>query len=387
MGLIKRKTENKKTIPVQTAVSSKYYSHPFYELEAYTPLKTGEHRLYKTLREAIPVIDAAINKTVRLIGDFEVECETNKTTKELNNFLENVQVGSSTKGACCFVGEYLEQLLTFGTAVAEIVPNKTGTDIKALYQADLEYIHLSTKDDPLNVTVYKKNAVGAIEVLKYQQLLMVSALHPEPGKIYGNSILKGLPFVSSIFLKIINAVGKNWDRVGNVRFAVNYKPNADGSDGIYTKERAMQIASEWSKTMREENGVSDFVCVGDVDIKVIGADNQILDCQVPARLMLEQIISKLSIPPFLLGLSWSSTERMSSQQVDILTSELEYYRHILNPVISKICNMWLRLHGYNDSFKINWNNINLQDEVELANARLTNAQAKALEEELQEVKN
>ena len=57
--------------------------------------------------------------------------------------------------------------------------------------------------------------------------------------------------------------------------------------------------------------VRDFVAVGDVDIKVIGADNQIIDTEIPVRQLLEQIVAKLSVPPFLLGLTWSSTERMS----------------------------------------------------------------------------
>ena len=38
--------------------------------------------------------------------------------------------------------------------------------------------------------------------------------------------------------------------------------------------------------------------------------------------MTEQIVSRLGIPPFMLGLSWSSTERMSSEQSDMLTSEI-----------------------------------------------------------------
>lgn len=64
------------------------------------------------------------------------------------------------------------------------------------------------------------------------------------------------------------------------------------------------------------------MAVGDVSIKVIGADNQWIDTEVPVRQMLEQIVAKLSIPPFMLGLSWSTTERMSKQQADGLTSEL-----------------------------------------------------------------
>ena len=123
----------------------------------------------------------------------------------------------------------------------------------------------------------------------------------------------------------------------------------------------------------------DFISVGDVNIKAIGADNQIPDSQIPARLLLEQIVAKLSVPPFLLGLSWSTTEHMSSQQADILTSELEYYRRILEVPIRKICTTYLHFEGLDDRFTIEWDNINLQDEVELARARLYNAQAENLE--------
>ena len=102
------------------------------------------------------------------------------------------------------------------------------------------------------------------------------------------------------------------------------------------------------------------------------------------RQMLEEIVAKMGIPPFLLGLSWSSTERMSSQQADILTSELEAYRRLLNPVIEKICKLWMQLHGMEPRFTIEWDTITLQDAVDLANARLMNAQAAQIEEGLKE---
>lgn len=72
----------------------------------------------------------------------------------------------------------------------------------------------------------------------------------------------------------------------------------------------------------------------------------------------------------------STTERMSAQQADILTSELEAYRRILNPVIGKVCSLWLRLHGYSPEHTVVWDDINLQDAVELSNARLLEARAK-----------
>ena len=91
------------------------------------------------------------------------------------------------------------------------------------------------------------------------------------------------------------------------------------------------------------------------------------------------MISKLSIPPFLLGLNWSSTERMSSQQADILTSELEYYRRLMTPILRRIGLTFLRLNGIDSDISVEWANINLQDEEALAKARLYNAQAKQLE--------
>ena len=82
------------------------------------------------------------------------------------------------------------------------------------------------------------------------------------------------------------------------------------------------------------------------------------------------------IPPFMLGLSWNSTERMSSQQADIMTSEIAAHRRSLEPVVRKICSLWLRMHGYSCPFELEWEAVNLQDKVELARAALYAAQAK-----------
>ena len=125
-----------------------------------------------------------------------------------------------------------------------------------------------------------------------------------------------------------------------------------------------------------KNGsVRDFVAVGDVEIKVIGADSQVLDSEVPVRQILEQLISRTGIPPFMLGLNWSSTERMSAQQADLMISELSAIRRCINPVIEKLCDLWLRMHGYDCKFEVHWDEINLQDEVEESKAKLYAAQA------------
>ena len=96
----------------------------------------------------------------------------------------------------------------------------------------------------------------------------------------------------------------------------------------------------------------------------------------------EQIVAKLGLPPFLLGLSWSSTERMSSQQSDLLTGELESYRRLLTPVLAKIAGLYLRSQGFAPEVAVEWAPISLQDETEEATARLTRAKAEELERKL-----
>ena len=43
-------------------------SHPFGELDRYIPLKGGEERLYRAIREGVPIVDAALWKLIRLCG-------------------------------------------------------------------------------------------------------------------------------------------------------------------------------------------------------------------------------------------------------------------------------------------------------------------------------
>ena len=117
-----------------------------------------------------------------------------------------------------------------------------------------------------------------------------------------------------------------------------------------------------------DGSVRDFVAVGDVDIKVIVADNQILDSSVPIRQILEQLVSKTGIPPFMLGLNWSSTERMSAQQADLLTTEMTAIRRAITPAVERVCRLWLRMHGYGWPCQVVWDDINLQDLLEEAKA-------------------
>lgn len=337
-----------------------------------------EKELYDRLRFAVPVIDAAIMKIIRLVGGFRVVCSDERFQDDLENFLHNVPVGLTGRSVGCFADNFLDSMLTYGSAVAEIVHDNAEKRIAGIWIGDVSEIRVENGGSPFVRNYMVKAPDGTRHRIAHPERILYASLTG------GRSLLRGLPALSSILLRIYQCIGQNYDRVGNVRYAVTYKPPSGSGDMMYSRERAQQIAREWADGMNcaKYGQVKDFIAVGDVDIKVIGAENQLIDTNIPVRQLLEQLIAKLSIPPFLLGLNWSSTERMSSQQADILTSELEYYRRLLTPVICEVASAYLCSVGADCSCRIEWDNINLQDETALAEARLKNAQAMEIENRL-----
>lgn len=374
--------KQKKGKPAAPVVQVRQSStHPFGELDRYIPLKGGEENLYRTIREGVPIIDAAIWKLVRLCGGVLIRCADPKAQTGMDHFLHTVNTGWGQRGMESFLDRYLDDLFTCGRGLGEIVLTPDGRDIAAVLCADPAQVEAREGDSPMDFRLCIRKD-GQMQELPWQDLLLFTPFQPTGDSPCGVSMLRSMPFLAGVLLKIYQAIGQNWERAGNLRFAVVCKP-APGEEA-FAQERCNEIAQEWSAAMQagKEGIIRDFVAVGDMDIHVIGADGPILDSQVPVRQILEQLVSRTGIPPFMLGLSWSSTERMSAQQADLLTSEITAIRRCLEPALCRVCELWLRLHGYDDRMEVDWEDIDLQDMVEESRAALYRAQAEKVKEEI-----
>ena len=71
-----RKTKQKASSPQKPAlaVGGESPARPFGALWAYTPPPAVQGDLFCALREAIPIVDTAIYKLIRLTGGFQVVC-------------------------------------------------------------------------------------------------------------------------------------------------------------------------------------------------------------------------------------------------------------------------------------------------------------------------
>ena len=375
----------KKEAPVRVQLRDSS-QHPFSLLAGYVPLGGSEVRLYREIREAVPIVDAAITKLIRLTGGFHVECPGSAMAeKQLAQVLRSVDTGRGQRGLQSFMDSYLDSMLTCGRAVGEIV-TRGDKDIAAVLCGNVAQVQVREGDTPLKFELCSMGGFGQQpKPLPYQELLLFTPYNPETDSPYGVSMLRSMPFLADVLMKIYASIGSNFERSGNVRYAVIYKPQGDVLDRAYARERTEQIAQQWSEAMQsgKHGSVRDFVALGDVEIRAIGADNQMLDSEVPVRQILEQLIAKTGIPPFMLGLTWSSTERMSTQQADLMTSELWAIRRSLTPVIERICHLWMSMHGYAQDIEVVWDEIDLQDRVEEAKAQLYTAQAAQIGEKNQ----
>lgn len=82
--------------------------------------------------------------------------------------------------------------------------------------------------------------------------------------------------------QILRSTAQNFERAGSLRYAVTYRPGE--GERINPREVAETMAREWRAAMEGGgSSVSDFVAVGNVEIRVIGADSPILDTEVPVR--------------------------------------------------------------------------------------------------------
>ena len=349
-------------------------THPFGALQGFTPLGTGEEHIYRQLREAIPVLDAAVGKLVRLSGGFRVECRERESQRRLEEFLRTVPCGRGQQGIDSFLTAYLDSLLTYGRAVGELVV--ANGRLRAVCWGDVTALEIQEGENVLDTVIWGANSQGLMRPLPYQQLLLFTTMNPDVKHPYGVSLFRGMPFLADILMKIYNTLGVNWERAGNIRYSVICKGSED-MDPAVAQERGRAVAAEWARAMEDtKNGtVRDFVAVGDVQIRVVGGEAPVLDSEVPVRQILEQLVAKTGLPPFLLGLNWSTTERMSTQQADLLTSELWALRRTVEPAVRKICRTYLALEGLDPAVEILWNDISLQDITEEARAELYSAQA------------
>ena len=354
------------------------------QFSSYEPMKFNLE-LYEILREAIPVLDVAVIKLVRLIGDFEFECENENALKVLNELKDNVRVNYFQKGINSFISQMTDSAICKGMAFGEMIPTDSLTDIYKLKVAKANYFRFTKKNDEM-ILVQQLPGIVQANVIENLENVYYLSFDNRDGEPEGYSLFYSLPFVGDIFVRIENSIRNTIWRVGDPSFLVTVEGGTDwrAADNAASKLQN-DIANVWKS--RKTGMVRDVYAgvPGDVKINVrtLGTDKDLIDLEIPIHTVLEQIISRTEFPAFMFGLyKWTSTERMSTHQNDMIVSNIQSYRKRIDPVLYDICNKKLIYSGINGiEFKIVWNPVNLMDESEQARTEYMLSQARAKEYE------
>ena len=222
--------------------------------------------------------------------------------------------------------------------------------------------------------------------LQYRPLkpdnLMYFSIHNENQNPYGTPLMRSCEFVSQILVTIQNSIKNVWERFGDPSFQIIYKTSK--KDGTDLAARRQTIEDEFNAAIRakREGKSADFIRAIDtnseIEIKIIGADGQELESEVPARHMLEQIIAKTGLPPWMLGMHWSTTERLSNAETEMLLADVATRQFAKMPLFHNLVKTMLLLRGRTwkpGDWWLEFGNVNLRDIVQQAQARFLNAQA------------
>jgi len=332
--------------------------------------------IYEIMRESIPYIDAAFDRLIDLDGVLTVTGNSAYLKSEVQDFVDNVQFGDLQKGLHAFQASWTGETLEQGFALAEYVADADRTGIARLTVADSKTILFKRKDDQL--IVCQRDYAGEREL--NMSNILYYAVNTENTNPYGIPMMRSCESVSDTFTKIQHSLRKNWERFGDPSYSLVYKTN--NKSDIESRVDKLRKSLATALSAKTSGKSADFVHgigVNDaLEIKIIGSDNQILELEIPVRVTVEQIISKTGLPPWMLGLNWSTTERQASAQLAVLRAGIIARQVPKLALLKRIVAAHLQLRGRTwnpGDWDLSFVSVNMEDIEKLARANFLDAQA------------
>ena len=334
----------------------------------YSPLKDNIG-LFSVIREQIPFMDSAILILTRLIGDFRIETYGKENLKtKIDTFNENVQVNWYDQGIWSFKEELSDSAFEAGMGFGELIPLASMTDVHRLKTCKATSFCWLKKGEQLILASYQDNRLP--KEIEDERFVYYLAWDKRQGHPQGKSLLYSCVTNSQAYLRWVKSFENNVWRFGDPSIAVELKMNKDEMPAdydYYTNSISGQLQELWqNRKVGKVGDVIGGIPGGDVNFKTLGADAPLQEYDFSVRNILEGLVSKTGLPPEFLGLSWSSTERMSQYKADKLQATIQQQRRRLTPILKRIIDTYLILtNSAGEKWDLVWNEILLLDESEL----------------------
>jgi hypothetical protein len=351
------------------------------QLFASTQLRSAESMtLLAQYYRSVPVLSRAIDILTGLVGTPELLSPDPVAEERLRAWSDEVRYGRIGVGLDRFLRDHLVQSLLYGVAVGELSASTRRDGVDTLWSYLTPACIIRSRPDG-EIEVAQRVAPGR-EVVFPEETLLLTAPFAEACNPVGRSLFTAAMRAAQLWLDMQGAYSATCRRIGSAAFVVCYEPPSELDDpqGNLTEQINRSIAAQWAETMRsqvQQGQVKDFISTGKVTVTTIGSDGSALNLPEEKRAIVEEIVAATGVPPWMLGYSWSTTERLSTQQADLLLSTIESIRRAVTPVIHKIVDTHRLLAGIRGEWSLAWPEVTLQDMVQTATAEFTAARARA----------
>ncbi len=340
--------------------------------------------LYDIIREAIPLADVAIRTRARMLSGIRLDGLGNPRVQAALDQIAGVRVGWFQRGINTMIEQVGDAALHKGFDVYELVPETDNKSVNRAVVGTPERFRINS-DKPGMPVIEQEVTPGSYLPMPRQDLLFLQIFGTSTGGHYGRPIFASCPFIAKIIVRILTAVDAVVWRFADPTI-VSVLRGGTASDLDDVAAAATGFGTELSKAMatRKSGGVYDVQvgvpADGEFKIILLGADAKPIDINIDYKLALEQLISASEVPPWKFGLSWATTERLSTNQNEAAVAVIEGNRKAFEPNIERFIDTGLMLYGLTGAkWRFEWGPINLTDEEGKASARLRNAQAQVQE--------
>ena len=335
------------------------------------------HALLGQFYQAIPVLRRAVGILAGLVGAPEYRTGSDTLDADLLTWSRGIPFGRIGMGLSAWLADHIAQALVYGYAVGEVeIARPRGF-------AALWSYHSATcafRVDQSGQCQIVQRGRMAQEVLLNPQTMVSTTYDPVGSDPRGQSLFLCVPTAAQLWMDMLYAYRSTWRRCGIATFHVNWQPgdSFDDPTGAVGSEVRQSLQDSWSNAMKSQavDGVPyDFFSTGAVTVEPVGAKTAIMDLQPAKRAIVEELVTATGIPPWMLGYTWSTTERLSQQQADMLVSFVEAIRRSSENALLKIGSLRERLQGRSTELAIAWPDVTLQDRTEQAVAAKGEAEA------------
>lgn len=366
--------------------------------------------LYEALREALPIVDGGINTLVTLDGVVRVEGDDAALVREIEDWMQSVQVNDAETGFQSFFASQSGEALEQGFSVGEWTARKDGKGIASLRVADSKGV-MFLRDGATLRAFYRapppkaasQSGLDNVEgLLRRTPGLTVQSLtakdyreidlrrvvyvvnQPEADNPYGTSLLRSLEVIADVLLRIQTSLGRTWTRWGDPSYHLAYKTKNGRVTEIELERRKARLAQELTEALagKERGNSSDLVTatgmLDEVIVNAIGASSVVLDPAPPLKHVNEMIAARFGLPPWLLGVDGTVGAGQAERQAEMVLQASKTRWERRRPGLEAVVAAHLRLAGRTwapGAWRLVQEVPNLQDMMKIAQAEFLHAQA------------